>query len=115
MSTKCQKHQFTIKYPIWFTCSLKFFWHLNITGPFWVFLMEKWHLNIIQNFLTEGGKTSNLTCYPQHPTNGTCSPNKITFTMSAWLTPKTPTKEAAQEPEMALRPKMDMQIKTKPD
>ncbi len=49
---KCQKHQFTIKYPIWFTCSLKFFQHLNVMGPFWAFLMEKWCLNIIRNFLT---------------------------------------------------------------
>src|SRR5260221_14785001 len=42
-----------IKYPIWFTCSLRSFWCLNVTGPFWAFLMEKWHLNIIQNFPTE--------------------------------------------------------------
>jgi len=41
-----------IKYPIWFTCSLKCFQHLNIMGPFWAFLMEKWCLNVIWNFPT---------------------------------------------------------------
>ena len=50
---KYQKCWFTIKYPIWFTCSLRSFRHLNVTGPFWVFLMEKWHLNIIRNFPTK--------------------------------------------------------------
>src|SRR5258708_10547096 len=43
-----------IKYPIWFTCSLKCFQCLNVTGLFWAFLMEKWHLNIIRNFPTAG-------------------------------------------------------------
>ena len=47
-----KKCWFTIKHPIWFNWSLKCFWHLNVMGPFWEFLMEKWCLNIIQNFPT---------------------------------------------------------------